>query len=202
MKVFKIVLGSLFILSVIYAYWGIFSYMYECTCISNLLCGIVLICDGVFGLFNKKFPNIMYHFVLPCICGVYLISTLTVTILGEGFNFSGGMMLLHATNPIIFLLMYLFAKEPLVIKNNKHNLFLVFTSPLCFMSYLLFDLFFYVITGKTVYGLLGDNPNLLIIVLVGIIAYIFMLALSFGLITLKKYVDSKIIRKDNVLKKK
>lgn len=190
-QVVKIIVG-LFIMGT--ALWGYHydpSHMYELTFISNFSCGLLLLSDGIVSLIKRKaLPIIFYQLVLPCISTVFF--TVFFEIFGwHDFNFSGMFFCMHAINPIIFLLMYLFFTK-LEIKDKKDYVRRIFIAPAMIMSYALFDLIRFIITGELVYGLVAtDALNYISVPLIGIGLYLLMAFMSYGLLELKLYVQKK-----------
>lgn len=76
-NIVKILIGFFIILSALVGYNFNPAYMYQLTFISNALCGLLLMTDGLVVMITKKsLPVILYQFVLPCIltsfCSVFL----------------------------------------------------------------------------------------------------------------------------------
>ena len=60
------------------------------------------------------------------------------------------------------------------------------------MSYALFDLIRFILTGELVYGLVAtDALNYISVPLIGIVLYLLMAFMSYGLLELKLYVQKK-----------
>lgn len=61
------------------------------------------------------------------------------------------------------------------------------------MTYLIFDFIRYVVTGKLVYGLIAtENINYVSVLLIGVIFYLLMAFMSYGLLDFKLFVQKKI----------
>lgn len=189
---FKIVLGSLFLISVLYAYGPQPLCLEELTATSNTLAGIVLIIDGILELRDRKISILMYHMVLCMMVSVYCCCSLMMAFNIANFNFKGGYMFLHSINPIVFLFMYLFTTK-LNLKDRKDLMVRMLTAPLLYMAYWVFDLIGRLITGSYYYGFLDDDASVIIVMLFGIIMYVVSVAAAYGLIQLKKYTESKMI---------
>ncbi len=190
----EICVGVYFIASVFYAYIGDYSYLYELTSISNLLYGIVLIVCGIFSLCKKQLNMIVKLMVLVCIMFVYS-TVLMVAFNIAHFNFDGGFMLLHGVNPLIALAFFLFT-EKYEFKDKKQLLMRIFLAPTLFMAYLLFDLIFYFCNGEFIYGILSSDLAYLSPIVV-IVIYGLSVAMSYGFIKLKKFVQFKFVDNNN-----
>ena len=186
----KILIGFLFIASVIYSYYDYTEWMFiEGTGISNLLAGIILIIDGILLYKNKRVPIVIYQMEVGLIMTVYCVTTfLTAFNIVNFFNFQGGAMFLHSINPLVFLMIYLLTtriKENCIIKYS-------ILAPIPFMIYLLFDFIWRQINGYYLYGLIPDNTSIILIMLIGVLAYIVELLFNYGLIKLNLYIKTKI----------
>ncbi len=190
----KIGIGVYFIASVFYAYIGNYNYLFELTSISNLLNGVILIVCGILGLYKKQLNVIVKLMALVCIMCVYS-TVIMVAFNIAHFNFDGGFMLLHGVNPLIALAFFLFT-EKYEFKDKKQFLLRVFLAPSLFMLYLLFDLIFYFCNGEFIYGMLPSNLAYLSPI-VAIVMYGFLVAMSYGLIKLKKIVQTKFMEYSN-----
>ena len=191
MKYLKIVLGILFIASVVYSYYEIPQYLIEGTCVSNSLGGILLIVDGILEFKNKRVPMLIWQMELGFIMTVYLLCALLTGFKIFSFNFDGGFMFLHSINPLILFAIYLFTLR-LDIGKGKEIIRRSFIAPLLIMAYLLFDLIRHQITGEFVYGLIPNNSSVLIMLLFGAGAYIGEVVLNYGLLKIKIFADASI----------
>lgn len=189
MKLFKTVLGALIVLSAFYTYWGAMNYAYELTFISNIICGLILLVDGVISFKDKQVPVLIYQIALSAIICVYMTTFMNAFKITH-FNFDGGFMFLHAMNPVIFLLMYLFTTK-LTISNKNEYLLYILLSPVFIMLYLLFDLIKYLVTGSFVYEILTKNMLYLTPVIV-IVMYLVLVLVNIGIVKLKLYTDRRI----------
>lgn len=192
LNIAEICVGTYFVASVFYAYFGAYNYLYELTSLSNLLNGAILIVCGILGLCKRHLNIIVNLMALVCILCVYS-TVLMVAFNISQFNFDGGFMLLHGVNPLIALAFFLFG-DKCEFNGKKQSLMRVFLAPILFMAYLLFDLIFYFCNGEFVYGLLPANLAYLSPI-VAIVMYGLLVAMSYGLIELKKIVQSKFIEK-------
>lgn len=191
MKYLKIVLGILFIASVIYSYYAIPQYLVEGTCVSNTLGGILLIIEGILEFRGKRVPMLIWQMELGFIMTVYLLCAVLTGFKIHSFNFEGGFMFLHSINPLILLMIYLFSLR-LDISDGKEILRRSFIAPVLIMAYLLFDLIRHQITGEFVYGLIPNESGVIVALLFGAGAYIGEVVLNYGLIRLKIFADAKI----------
>ena len=100
---------------------------------------------------------------------------------------------MHGINPVIFLVLYLFSTN-LIIKDKRDYIRRIFIAPIMIMTYLLFDFIRYVVTGKLVYGLIAtENLNYISVPLIGVVFYLLMAFMSYGLLDLKLFIQKKII---------
>lgn len=188
-KIIKIIAG-LFIMGT--ALWGYHyepQYMYELTFVSNFSCGLLLIVDGILDLLKKKaLPLILYQVVLPCINTVFF--TVIFELFGlHDFDFEGMFFFMHVTNPLIFMLVYLFCTK-LELKSKRDYLKRIFIAPVMIMVYALFDLIRYLVTGELVYGLIvKDKITYISVPAIGIVLYLLMAFMSYGLLELKLFVQ-------------
>lgn len=191
-KISKIIVGA-FILGTALCGYN-FELSHELTFISNFSCGLLLLLDGTVSLIKKKpLPVILYQLVLPCISTIFF--TIVFKLFGwHDFNFSGAFFFMHAVNPVIFLLMYLFMTK-LEMKDKKDYVRRIFIAPTMIMAYALFDLIRFIMTDELVYGLIApDKLNYISVPLIGIGLYLLMAFMSYGLLDLKLYVQNKIGR--------
>lgn len=196
LNIAEICVGTYFIASVIYAYCADFSYMYELTSLSNLLNGVILIVCGILDLCKKRLNIIVNLMALVCIMCVYSTVFMVAFNIAK-FNFDGGFMLLHGVNPLIALAFFLFV-ERCEFNGKKQLLIRIFLAPILFMAYLLFDLIFYFCNGEFVYGLLPTDLAYLSPI-VAIVMYGLLVAMGYGLISLKKFVQTKFIKNNNYI---
>lgn len=180
------------------ALWGYHyepRYMYELTFLSNFSCGLLLLADGIMNVWKQKeLPVLLYQFILPCTNTVFF--TVLFQLFGwHDFNFSGMFFFMHVVNPPLFLLLYLFCTE-LRLKDNRDYKKRIFIAPAMIMLYALFDLVRYMITGELVYGLISaDKLTVVSVPLIGIVFYLLMAFMSYGLLELKQFVQSKFKQK-------
>lgn len=190
-NIIKILIGITAILSAIIGYRNSLDHFYELTFLSNLSCGLLLLVDGVLCYFNRKsVPIILYQMIILCTNVVFF--TCIFTLLGlHSFNFSGAFTFLHAINPPLFLMAYLFFTE-LKIRDKTDYIKRIFISPLLIMVYLCFDYIRYLFTGTFVYGLVdAEKLSAVTILLIGIGFYFLMAFMSYGLIELKLHIQKK-----------
>lgn len=106
------------------------------------------------------------------------------------FNFDSGFMFLHAMNPVVFFLMYLFTTKLTISSNKKYVVYILF-SPILIVLYLLFDLIKYLVTGSFVYDIFSTNM-LYLSPLVAIVMYLVLVLATIGIVKLKLYTDKRI----------
>jgi membrane protein CcdC involved in cytochrome C biogenesis len=198
-NIVKILIGFFIILSALVGYNFNPAYMYQLTFISNALCGLLLMTDGLVVMITKKsLPVILYQFVLPCIltsfCSVFFV------IFGwHDFNFSGMFFFMHVINPVVVLAMYLFTTK-LELKDKTDYVRRIFIAPAFVVSYALFDYIRFLITGDLVYGLVSaENLTFINAFIIGVCFYASIAFMSYGLLELKLYVQKKMEEKTNLL---
>lgn len=191
-KIIKMIVGIFIIGMAVWGYHNAVPFMYELTFISNSVCGLVLLSDGLMGLFSKKkVPALVYQ--NPMLCTNVVFFSCIFTLLGwHGFNFEGAFFFLHAIDPPLVLIIYLFCVD-LKIENKADYIKGIFISPVMIMGYLLFDYIRYLVTGQLVYGLLPANIlNAVSVPLIGAGFYLIMAFMSYGLIKLKLFLQKKL----------
>lgn len=189
--ILKIVFGLMIILTAIIAYHNAFELLYELTFLSNFSCGLALLTDGILNcVWNKRIPTFIYQGLTIAINVVFC--TCIWTLFGlHTFNFSGAFFFLHAINPLVFLLLYLFTTR-LEIKSTREYIIRIFASPVIIMGYLLFDFIRYCVTRNLVYGLIPTEYLTVVSVpLIGIGFYLLMAFMAYGLQSLKLFIQKK-----------
>lgn len=192
------IVGAFILFTVLVGYHFQVSLMHELTFISNSLCGLLLLFDGIVGLIRKKaLPVMMYQLVLPCILTVFC--TVFFKFLGWfDFNFSDMFFFMHGINPMLVLAMFLFATK-FELKDKKDRFRRIMIAPAMAMCYFLFDYIRFLITGNLIYGLVpAESLTLFKAAILGIVYYALIALMSYGLLALKLFVQSKI---DNICKK-
>lgn len=187
----KIFVGIAILATAIIGYGNSLEYLYELTFLSNLIGGVVLLLDGmIYYVFKKNIPIIIYQMVVLCTNVVFFTGILTL--LGwHSFNFKGAFIFLHAINPPLFLIIYMFFTE-LNIKDKSDYMKRIFVSPLLIMGYLVFDYIRYLITGQFVYGLVNaESFTAAFALLIGIVFYFLMAFMSYGIIDFKLYIQNR-----------
>ena len=194
-SIIKIISGLLAISTAVLGYIDYWEYLHELTFLSNLLCGIVVLTDGLFGLtLKKRVPVLIYQMPVLCISVVFFTSLLSL--LGpHPFRFSGAFFFLHGVNPPVILAIYLFCGK-LPDKGKRDYALHIFASPLLIMGYLLFDYIRYTATGYFIYGLIPtEYVNTGSVVLIGAIFYVLMVFLSWCFLRLKRLLQKKEINR-------
>lgn len=179
-------LAFVFLFTAIYTYWGDFEYVYELTFLSNFLTGAFLSAAGILWLCNKSVPQILFlnfTMLLLIVFGVCMA-------FNAEFNFEGGFMFLHAVNPILMLLFYLFFSAQT--KNKRPLIFSVLAMP---AAYLIFALIFGTITGNYIYFFLDYKEygvGRSVLFLLGI--SLGLIVVSIGLYYLNKTIHKYILK--------
>ncbi|MDE6744574.1 MAG: hypothetical protein K2J95_11900 [Lachnospiraceae bacterium] len=189
--ILKIFFGLMIVLTAIIAYRNSFDHLYELTFLSSFTCGLVFLTDGILNcVLSKKIPTIIFQALIVATNVVFC--TCIWTLLGlHTFNFSGAFSFLHAINPPVFLLLYLFTTR-LEIRSKKEYLIRIFASPVIIMGYLLFDIIRYCVTGNLVYGLIStEHLTVVSVLLIGIGFYFLMAFMAYGLQELKLFIQKK-----------
>ena len=190
-KAAKIIVGLFILVTVLVGYQLQTTYMHELTFLSNSLCGLLLLSDGIVSFIRKKpLPAMLYQFVLPCILTVFC--TVFFKIFGWfDFNFSGMFFFMHGINPLLVLAMFLFATN-LKRKDQKDDVRRILIAPAMAMCYLLFDYIRFLMTGNLVYGLVpAESLTFAVAAILGIVYYAAIACMSCGLLSLKRYVQKK-----------
>lgn len=167
-KAVKFVAGLFIMGTTLWGYRFDVSHMYQLTFISNFLCGLLLLLDSIVNLMGQKaLPTILYQLLLPCTNTVFF--TVVFSLFGwHDFNFNGMFFFMHAINPIMFLLIYLFFTK-LKLSSKKEYIKRIFIAPAMIMAYIIFDFIRFLITGELVYGLItAGKLNYISVPLIGI----------------------------------
>ena len=187
----KLIIGFFIIGSALVGYNFNPAYMYQLTFISNALCGLLLMTDGLVGIISKKsLPVISYQFVLPCILTVFCC--VFFKIFGwHDFNFSGMFFFMHVINPVVVLAMYLFTTK-LKLKDKTDYVRRIFIAPAMVVAYVLFDYIHFLNTVDLVYGLVStESLTFIKAFIIGVCFYASIAFMSYGLLELKLYVQKK-----------
>lgn len=181
----SIILGVLFVFTALYSYWGNWS-VYQLTFLSNFVCGVFLIISGILFAVGKNVPEFLFldfSMLLLIVIGV------CVAFWGQ-FSFSGSLLFLHALNPILMLLFYLFISNQE--KSKNWAVATVIAMPL---AYLIFALIFGTITGNYIYFFLEYSTfgvfNMILVILVILVG---LIAIGFGLLYLNKLIHKHILK--------
>lgn len=185
--ILKITAG-LFILTTVCIGYHTRILLYELTFLFNFLSSIVLITDGIFHYYTQKYLRTgWYHMLL--VCGMVVFITCHISLLGFGsFSFKGAFFFLHAINPPLFTILYLFTVDdsppsPLAVRIQ------IFMSPLWIFIYLLFDYTRYLKTGTFVYDIFPPEAlTPIMIPCLCITFYLLMVVITWCLITLNHLI--------------
>lgn len=185
----KLALGMFMIVTVLWGYIPTPEYLIELTCISNFTGGILLIVDALLHYKKGKgISNVVYQNISLCLVMVFLVCMGSLTGAYK-MNFSGAFFFLHVTNPIAFLLCYLF-----FINERKQKYRGVFLFPIMIMLYFGFDYIRCLLIGEFVYGFI--EPEFLTpfywVPITGVIIYAFMCVLGLVLFLLNRVVHNHI----------
>ncbi len=182
-SIFKIFAGLVMIVTVLVGYIPEPQYLIELTCISNMLGGILLLIDGILNISKKSLPTNLYLNICLCILVVFFVCIGSLSGFYK-FNFSGAFFFLHVINPILFVACYLFFCND-TNKKIKH----ILIAPILIILYLLFDYIQCNFTGAFVYGFVTpEQISLVYSAIIGIIIYMFMCLLAFGLLKANKHM--------------
>lgn len=165
----SILIGLIFLGSVVIGYLPTPHLFIELTCIANVVVGLLLIFTGIKLLRGKEiFSSIVYHMWLVTILLVCLIS------MSGQLNLDGAFFLLHLVNPFVFLIYYL-----LFIQDRKGYLKLLL-APLPAIIYLTLDYLIGSIVGQFVYGIFEVGElDFMTAGIIGVVFYLILLILSF-----------------------
>lgn len=186
MKRLNILVGILFLLTVVYAYYQIPERLYEFTAISNTSAGLFLIAEGILSAKGKHMPRVVWQIAACSIMSVYCCTFMNAFNIVE-FKFMGGYMFLHAINPIIFMLFYLFTAD-IRIRDTKDHILLAAVAPVMTVVYMIFDLIRWLLTGVFIYSSLPASAPAVLIILLGTAIYAAEVAVNFLIIRLKLYI--------------
>ncbi len=153
MKAIIKLLAGLFILSAaLVCYIPRIGHIYELTFISNFVCSLVLIADGITTACKKRFPLIFYHLAMPLIFAVFCTVFFTLSGLHR-FTFRGGYLFLHGLDaPLILAVYYFFA--PYKKYSRRQQVMFSLVSPAWLMCFFAFDFFVFLFYGRFIYGLI------------------------------------------------
>lgn len=179
----SVILGIVFCVSVLVGYIPIPEYIFELTCISNTLIGILLVFSGINLIVKGKcFPSTIYHMGVVTILLVCVVSCI------GHFNFKGAFFFLHLVNPLVFFVYYI------IFIDDKKNIKKVLYTPIPVIVYLAFDYVIGKVTGRFVYGIFDVNEMnlaLMILIVCGVYILLIVLACITQLINKKMYVIRK-----------
>lgn len=173
--IFELIIGIIMLASALYTYIPQPEFMHELTFLSNMAGGLLFLSGYVMRkVKQKELPHILYLTETVTISTVFLI-TVGGTVTGlANFNFSGGMFFLHAINPVLVVLYYVF-----FLGKRKYRFAYSALSPTFLMLYLLFDYIRFLITHELVYNLFpADELTILTVVIIGLLSYVFAAALG------------------------
>lgn len=144
-----LLLGLIFILSVIVGYYKDIRYMSEYCFISGMLVGIIFILSFFYGTCKKKtLPTWLYF---DCMINIFIIFIATIAI---GLSLDGAFWFIHIINPLLIFCYWLIFCNHSKIKNN----ILILTDIVFPICYFIFSF----ILWKTV-GICPFPANLIII---------------------------------------
>lgn len=166
-NIIKIVLGVIFIVTVLIGYIPQPQYLVEMTCISNTFAGILFIADGILGMKSKKaIPSIAYLFLYIALIVVFTVCMGSLTGIYH-MNFRGAFFFLHVTNPIAFFIMYF-----CTVNERNEAIKKCLYAPAFVMLYLLFDFILGKIRGEFVYGFVKpEDMGIIKTILTAIVLY-------------------------------
>ncbi len=180
----KLLTGVLMIATALIGYIPEPELFVEFSCISNLVGGLLLVIDGILNLKGKHVPNVLYLNVCAGILLVFLVSMLSLTG-AYNINFKGAFFFLHAVNPIIFILCYIFLCNDKIQNIWKR----LAVTPVLLLAYLLFDYILGNCRGYFVYGFCTpEQLSIGIAAIVGIVSYLIMCLFGFCILSLNRLV--------------
>ena len=156
------------------------------------LAGGILIADGLSCRGKKRIPGSIYLAETCFIMTVYLVTTFATAFrIYEGFSFAGGFMFLHAVDPLVFMMVYLF-DAPGSRAGKKYNIRYTLLAPAFIAAYLVFDLIRWLMTGSFVYGLIPESTDIYIVLIFGGAACVLESVLGAVLLLLKNRISSRL----------
>jgi len=185
--IIKLSIGIIMISTVLIGYIPEPEYFIEFTCLSNLICGIVIIIDGILNLKNKQIPNFIY---IGFISAMWVLAILClVGALGlYQLNFRGAFFFLHSINPVLYIVAYLFLYE----ENDNMMLKKILIAPYFVCLYFIFDYIFGLISGNFFYQLFEvSDINFGYAILIFIAIYLLTALFGFLSIILNKLINKK-----------
>lgn len=183
-SLFKILVGSCIIATVVVGYFPEPQYLIELTCISNMLGGLLLLIDGILNIRRKNLPTYLYLNVCLCIFIVFVVCMGGKLSGFFKFNFNGAFFFLHVINPILFIICYLF-----LCNDTGKKIKQVLTAPILMILYLLFDYIQCQFTGAFIYGFVTlEQLSLVYASIIGIGTYMFMCLLAFALLKSNQHI--------------
>lgn len=174
----RVFLGSLMLVTSIWAYYPEPYNMVEFSFVVNFLSSIFLLFDK----FNENKPD-LYLTLASGFFMLFIISLVSFTGIYK-INLRGPYFFIHIINPPLFIRSYI-----LDINEKKRSWKACFKAPFFTLIFFLFDYIRYAVTGKFIYGFFSpEDLNLLVIVIFALIIY----ATSFILALLLYYLNHRI----------
>jgi len=184
--IIKIGIGCILLFSVIWGYFPIPEHMNEYTFLSNTIEGLILIYAGVLLIYKQK--QIPTYIDLCLVILAFIMMGIVITNF-KVFGFGGAFLFLHAVNPILLFLHWVFVTVKGKIKSPKLVLF-VLILPAIYITFLFIHGH---ITGNYIYPILDINE----LGVLNITVFVIIVALlSLGLAYTLYFIDRKIGRNE------
>jgi hypothetical protein len=186
-NVYELVLGVLFIVSVIAGYYKDFSYMSEYCFISGITVGAIFLYSFFYTTYRKRKLPIWIYF--DCMISIMIIFIATIAI---GLNLEGAFWFIHIIDPILlFLYWCVFCNH-----RNIHNLKLIATDTIFPICYFIFAFVLWKTIGKCPFPasliFVGNSLGVILLYVVGIVALFLAVGYTFHFLNILAY--KKIIK--------
>lgn len=187
-SIISVIMGLMFIATVVIAYWGNFQYVYELTFLSNALTGLFLLITTVLKRKGKEIPQILY---LDFTVLLFMVFLICIAFISE-FNFTGAIFFLHVINPLALMAYFLIYND----MNKINKALSVFTILIMPLTYLIFAVIYGSITDNYIYFFLNyKEKGIAYSVIFVLIVAVSLVAIGYGIFFLNRYLH----RRDNRL---
>jgi len=184
-SIISVIMGLMFITTVVIAYWGNFQYVYELTFLSNAFTGLFLLITTILKRRGKEISQILY---LDFTVLLFMVFLICIAFIGE-FKFTGAIFFLHVINPIA-LMVYFFIYNDMSKISKVVNVLTILIMP---FAYLMFAVIYGSITNNYIYFFLnykekGIAYSLTFVMIVGVS----LVAIGYGFFYFNRYLHMKI----------
>lgn len=184
-SIIAVILGLVFISTVLVAYWGDFQHAYELTFLSNTSTGLFLLTTFMLEKKGKALPQILY---LDFALLLFMVFLICISFISE-FNFNGATFFLHVINPLI-LMVYFFI---FIDMNKINNVMHVLTILIMPITYLVFAVIFGSITGNYIYFFLDyKEKGIAYSVIFILVVAVSLVVIGYGIFFLNRFLHKRI----------